>query len=80
MDLSTLRALLLSEGFRADAYDLGEAGRQPSETYALRERNDEWVTFYAERGRENSLRVFPSFADAAHDLVARLREDPTTRR
>lgn len=80
MDLSSLRALLISEGFRPDAYDLGEPGWRPSETYALREREGGWVTFYAERRHENSLRAFTTFAEAAADLIGRLRADHSTHR
>lgn len=78
MDLQTLRALLLAEGFRPDAYDLGNAGH-PSETYALRERDGAWVTFYAERGLETALMKFSTLEEAADQLLRDLRADPTTR-
>lgn len=79
MDLLTLREFLTSEGFRPDAYDLGDDGAEPSETYVLRTRDGGWVTFYAERGRENESRFFAAFTAAAEDLVARLKGDPSTR-
>lgn len=78
MDLETLRALLIAEGFRPDAYDLGNAGH-PSETYALRERDGAWVTFYAERGLETALQKFSTLAEAAGQLLRDLRADPNTR-
>lgn len=77
--LVALRARLAAEGFRSDAYDLGDA-ENPSETYVLRDRNGTWVTFYAERGHENSLTVMPTFEEGSQELVRRLREDLTTRR
>lgn len=79
MDLTTLRALLVSEGFRPDAYDLGDPGWRVSETYALRERDGGWVTFYAERGHERSLKTFQTLDEAAQELLRLLRADPNTR-
>jgi hypothetical protein len=78
MDLQNLRALLITEGFRSDAYDLGDT-RGASETYALRKRDGAWVTFYAEHGRENSLARFATLAEASEELLRRLRNDPSTR-
>lgn len=79
MNLQTLHELLVAEGFRPDAYALGDA-INPSETYALQERSGGWVTFYAERGNENSLSMFSTLDKAAQDLLRRLRADPSTRR
>jgi hypothetical protein len=79
MDLLSLREFLASEGFRRDAYDLEDDGPEPSETYVLRIRDGGWVTFYAERGRENERRFFPTFTTAAEDLIVRLKSDPSTR-
>lgn len=77
--LAVLRAHLVAEGFRSDAYDLGDA-ENPSETYVLRDRNGAWATFYAERGHENSLRVASTFEEGSQELVRRLRADPSTRK
>ncbi len=79
MDLETLRALLVAEGFRPDAYALGDTVN-PSETYVLQARDGGWVTYYAERGHENSLAAFPTLDEAANGLLGALRRDPTTRR
>jgi hypothetical protein len=77
--LAKLRSQLVAEGFRPDSYDLGDA-KYPSETYVLKERDGDWVTFYAERGHENSLKTFPTFEEASQDLLRLLNSSPTTRR
>lgn len=79
MDLQNLRTLLIAEGFRSDAFDLDDT-EHPSETYVLRERDGAWVTFYAERGHENSLMAFPTMDEASREPLSRLRADPSTRR
>lgn len=79
MNLRALHELLVAEGFRPDAYELGDA-INPSETYVLQERSGGWVTFYAERGNENSLTTFSTLDQAAQDLRRRLRADPSAHR
>jgi hypothetical protein len=77
--LAQFRSFLAAEGFRPGSYDLGDA-KHPSETYVLKERDGAWVTFYAERGHENSLKMFPTFEEGSRELLRRLKADPTTRR
>lgn len=76
--LANLRALLAAEGFRRDSYDFGDA-EYPSEVYVLKARDGAWVTFYAERGHQNSLKTFETFETASQELLRMLRGDPTTR-
>lgn len=78
MDIQTVRARLIAEGFRPDSFDLGDA-KNPSEVYALHQRDGAWVIFYAERGLERSPATFDSLEPASKELLRRLREDPSTR-
>lgn len=79
MDLQALRSLLIDQGIRHDAYVLGDTVN-PSEAYVLQARGSEWVTFYAERGLETSLRAFVTLDEAAQELLRALSSDPTTRK
>lgn len=79
MNLNALRSLLIAQGFRPDAYVLGDTVN-PSETYVLEPRDGGWVTFYAERGLETSIKAFPTLDEAAQELLGVLSADPTTRR
>ncbi len=78
MTVEELAKILVAEGFRADCYDLTGGGTK--ELYVLKEDRGLWSVFYAERGHENSKRTFTNVSLACHDLLSRIRSDPTTKK
>ncbi|WP_430647583.1 hypothetical protein [Agromyces sp. GXS1127] len=50
-------------------------GHDSNEAYCLIEEPNGWHVYFSERGRRNDERVFSSQADAAVELLRRIRAD-----
>jgi hypothetical protein len=77
MNREELERRLDEEGVDPSAYDL--SGGQPSETYCLGERPDDWIVYYSERGTASGERLFANEKEACAHLLQLLLADPLTR-
>ena len=78
MNIEELKLILSTGGFREDSYSFQD--RHPNEALCLRQEDDQWLVYYAERGLQTGKTLFTTEHEACRHLLEKMRADPTTRK
>lgn len=78
MNRQELQEVLISEGFRADSYDL-DGGMLP-ERLTLAKEGNRWCVYYSEGGLQTGKECFDLESEACQSLLAQLRDEPSARK
>lgn len=77
MTISELKAALVRERVRKDAYSL--AGGLPNESYCIASCPEGWEVYYSERGSKSGRQVFQDESSACDYFLARILADHAAR-
>ena len=78
MNRNDVAKLLEASGVSSTTYCVDGSARD--EAYILEQDGRSWSVYYSERGLRTALAWFDSEADACKDMLARVLDDPTTRK